>query len=377
MSRIESILTRARDSLADHAKQRWTDARLLRLVDEAHKDIARHSKLLKGTYDIALSTDIHTYELPDDVHLITRAAYDNCEIALVSYDTMDEQAKKDSLSCERHTTIERRSFSPTPCWELDSAGYVDRLVYDNRNMGEIRVYPIPDCSLVENDYTFQQAGYLDHIVDETNSPFGILTTLGSADALLDDFGVTVSAEGVSYIVTDLASCNGIEAIDEVTLTSPYGVLSELTDSVLSVAFHGDEQLGVAVSIDGYNTDSVHGVITSLYDPAIASEEFKSAFGPVTGVNETDATVKIWYVRTPATLEFSTDSLELPPMYDTAIRLYVVGNAFLDDNDAANRQKGTDTLGMYDRELNLAQTVSSADGARNATTLTTSYRGPFE
>ena len=205
----------------------------------------------------------------------------------------------------------------------------------------------------------------------------MLTTLGSADALLDDFGVTVSAEGVTYIVTDTASCNGVEAIDEVGFTSPYGLVAELTDTIASIAFHGDEQLGVAVSIDDYSIDSVYGVITSLYDPNIASEEFKDIFGLVTSVNETEEVVRVWYIRVPETIASTSDSLELPPMYDTAIRLYVVGNAFLDDNDAANRQKGTDTLSMYDRELTLAQTISSQDGARNSTTLTTSYRGPFE
>ncbi len=376
MSRIDNILTRARDSLADHAKQRWTDDRLLRLVDEAQKDIARHSRLLKGTFDVALSTDIHTYELPEDMHLIVRATYDNCDIPLVSYDTMDEQAKKDVLSREGYG-VERRGFSSPTCWELDTAGYVDRLIYDNRNMGEIRVYPMPDSTLVDNDYTFQQAGYLDHFSDEVKNPFGVLTTLGPADALLDDFGVTVSAEGVTYIVTDTNSCNGVHAIDEVEVTSPYGVMVELTDSIASIAFHGDEQLGLAVSIDGYNTDSAHGVITDLYDPDVSREEFKSVFGVLTSVNETNKAVKIWYIRTPKTLESAKDSLELPTMYDTALRLYVVGNAFLDDNDAANRQKGSDTLSMYDRELTLAQTTSSNDGASNATVLTTSYRGPFE
>ena len=383
MSRIDDILVRARDSLADHAKQRWTDDRLLRLVDEAQKDIARHSKLLKGTFDISLSIDVHTYELPEDMFLITRASFDDCEITLVSYDSMDEQAKKDVLNRERYDVTERRlgrgftDLSTSACWELDSAGYVDRLIYDNRNMGEIRVYPTPDESIAFNDYTFQQAGYLDPTLYATDSPFGVLTDVATPDTLIDALGVTVDADSITYLITDPDSCNGAELVDDIGFSSPYGLVAEITDNIASVAFHGDEQLGVAVSIDGYNADSIYGVVTDMYDPDINDEEFKTVFGVLTGVNESIGLVRIWYIKLPKTLTDVKDDLELPTMYDTAIRLYVVGNAFLDDNDAAYRQKGTDTLTMYDRELNLAQTTSSQDGARNPAALTTSYRGPFE
>ena len=208
MSRVDDILVRVRDSLADHAKQRWTDDRLLRLVDEAQKDIARHSKLLKDTFDISVSIDVHTYELPEDMFLITRAAFEDCEIPLVSYDSMDEQAKKDVLNHERYDVTERRlgrgftDFNLSSCWELDSAGYVDRLIYDNRNMGEIRVYPTPDESIADNEYTFQQAGYLDPTLYATDSPFGVLTDVVSPDTLLDDLGVTVDADSITFLITN-------------------------------------------------------------------------------------------------------------------------------------------------------------------------------
>ena len=41
MARIEEILVRVRDTLSDPNKERWSDERLLRLMDEAQKDVAK------------------------------------------------------------------------------------------------------------------------------------------------------------------------------------------------------------------------------------------------------------------------------------------------------------------------------------------------
>ena len=63
-TRIADILTRARDSLADPNKERWSDDRLLRLLDEGQKHFAREAKLLKATSIINLFPDQATYTLP-------------------------------------------------------------------------------------------------------------------------------------------------------------------------------------------------------------------------------------------------------------------------------------------------------------------------
>jgi len=311
MSRIDDILVRARDSLSDHKKERWSDARLLRLVDEAQKDLARHSKLLKGETTISLLSGIHTYSLPTDLWLITRAAFDDYEIPLLSYDQMDERAKKAALSDDRYKQSERlRGYSANygnnyfrTRWEVVTGPETESLIVDNRDMDEIRLYPIPNDDVAQNAYEFENNG--------------------------------------------------------------------------SLEFVGDEVFGVVTSIDNYTFYSDFGVLTDLYDPAIETETFYSDLGVVTLMTESDAKVSLWYIRIPDTVTSTESTLEMPSMFDTAMRLYVVGNAYLDDNDAAYRQKGQDTLVLYDRELGVVQETSAKDGTRNQNQYTTTYRSPFE
>ena len=54
MSRISSIIIRTRDTLADPEGDRWSDERLLRLIDEAQKDICRRAKLLRTKKNIPI-----------------------------------------------------------------------------------------------------------------------------------------------------------------------------------------------------------------------------------------------------------------------------------------------------------------------------------
>ena len=150
MSRIDDIILRTRDVLADLDQQRWTDAQLLRLVDDGQKDIATHSKILKSSYTFSLADGVHTYTLPDNIWLITRASdQDGCRLALISYDSMDEQVEK--LGVTRTHRNQQRfphtvnfDFFPKYCWETDTGKSPLALVYDNRNLNQIRVYPIPD-----------------------------------------------------------------------------------------------------------------------------------------------------------------------------------------------------------------------------------------
>jgi hypothetical protein len=202
MTRLTDILLKARDTLVDHADERWSEARLIRLVDEGQKDIARHSKILRGEYQFNVSEGIYKYPLPDDVWLLTRATYDDNLISLVTYDSMDESARKEYINDSRYLPRDVQTFNDTGInWETTVGNEVEALVFDNRNMDEIRVFPIPDEGVADFTYTFENA----------DTP----------------------------------------------------------------VYVGDEVLGVVSGIDDYTLDSIYGVATDLYDPAIAQETFDS------------------------------------------------------------------------------------------------------
>ncbi len=311
MSRIDDILVRVRDSLSDTAKQRWTDARLLRLVDDGHKDIAKFSKLLKGQVDIPMLEAQFMYDLPDDLWLITRAAFDGYQIDINSYDQMDEISRKQVINNGYSNRLERsRGFSTSLNddyarirWETTTSNLIQAIVTDNRELDEIRVYPIPNDGITGDIYTFLNGG--------------------------------------------------------------------------TVLYVGDEVFGVVTEIDDYTLTSPFGVVTELMDPSVAVEAFSSAFGIVALIKETTATLHIWYIRNPVDIIATSDALATPKMFDVALRYYIIGNAYMDDNDARDPDKSRDALAMYTRLLEQAEYTDKHDGVRNPTIHTTTYRSAFE
>lgn len=191
-TRIENILTRARDTLADPNASRWTDDRLLRILDEGHKDLAKQTKILKGQHTILVEFGVHTYTLPDNLWLITRAAYADAEIELVSYDSMDKRADQERVGRRpqhHHTRGYSSNEDYNSLWTLDEGSEITALVYDNRNLHDIRVYPIPGLGIADHNYEFvnggttefdgdEMYGVIADITDYTfESPFGLLAQL--------------------------------------------------------------------------------------------------------------------------------------------------------------------------------------------------------
>jgi hypothetical protein len=88
-------------------------------------------------------------------------------------------------------------------------------------------------------------------------------------------------------------------------------------------------------------------------------------------------VKLWYVKLPTTVVDINSNLDIPSFFDTAIRYYVIGSAFLDDNDAASQAKSQTFLTLYERELQLAKDTTAKDAVSNPAARTTTYRGAFE
>ena len=308
-TRIENILLRARDTLADVLGERWSTDRLLRLVDEGQQDIAKHTKILKAQVDIPIAENQAVYQLPPDLWLITRAAFDGCTIPLQSHAELDELIRNHTINA-KDSYRERRSYGAysasldtgTYCWELDEGPRVEALIYDRRNVNEIRVYPIPNEGIATSSYTF-----------ETDDP----------------------------------------------------------------EFKGAELLGVTTDITDYSFDSDFGVVTDLYDPEVTIETFTSPFGVVTGISEAEGQIHLWYIKIPTTAVTQvTDELEIPSMFDTALKHYVVAAAFDDDYDTRFAEKSLKAIGLYQRELEIVKETEARGGTRDSQTNSTAYRGAF-
>ena len=189
MTRVADIILRARDSLSDPDARRWSDDRLLRLLDEGQKLIARRARLLRSLGTINLRAGVAEHSLPSDAYLLTRVtAVTGENIKLRSREWMDE-------------------YEAT--WETTTGSTVRFVVFDRLQPSRIRVYPIP---------TTADGVEFDSIV----SDFGVAVT-STGDSFPSDFGV---------VATLLANSNNTSDI-----TPEFGVLVDQAEVANSLLVH--------------------------------------------------------------------------------------------------------------------------------------------
>lgn len=301
--------------MSDEEVERWTDARLLSLVSDAQEDIIFHTELLKTRVTISLIVGQAEYDLPSDCYRLLRASTDFHEVPMVSYTTMDENARReiyaeDTLDYGQRDRgfISRSDFDNRQItWEDTTGSEVEAVIYDNRDPSKIRFYPIPDDGIANAEYTFENAGPLVYSGDEM---------LG--------------------VVTDMES----DGLSDYTFDSPYGV------------------------------------VTSLFDPFVEVEVMESIYGVVTQINETEGFVTIWYTKVPPTIATDQDDLLIPRMYDKALRYFIVSHAYDDDHDTRSETKSAKFGNLYLREFERAKKFGETDGIRGPHHRT-HYRSAFE
>lgn len=202
-TRIEEILIRCRDSLADEDKSRWSGNRLLRLVDEAQKKIATKAQLLRKTTTVSILANINEYQLPSDAFLITRVVNEaGAKIEVKSHADMDDLMSNILLHDPLSNSYRRSSNTQMvdAIWENDIGSSVEYIVFDNQAPGSFKTYPI--VSDVANGETFVTDAY------------GV-TSAVTEDILSDVYGV----------VTDIA----VTALETNQFNSVYGVVTAMSE----------------------------------------------------------------------------------------------------------------------------------------------------
>lgn len=263
MGRVADILERVRDSLSDSTGDRWSDARLLRLIDEAQKDLAKKSLLLREKIGVSLLADISVYELPTDTIHTQRFV----------------NAEGEEIVCKTHEQMDKLD----PGWEIRTGDEVEYIVYDKLNPRQFKIYPIITASDGGAGETF----------------------------LTDDYGV-------------------VTAVDEDTVLDDYGVAASITTSATLTA----------------TWSSVYGVVTD------ESTIYQS--------------IVVYYYRYPVeinAIDIAPSELEIDAIYDRALKLYVVGEALLDDKDTQDVTLGRSRKKEYREDRDTAKKDSSKDFTR--------------
>ncbi len=212
MSRIAKILTRVRYSLADPDGDRWSDDRLLALIDEVQVDIAVKNNLLRTKINAAIVLDINEYKLPDNAVNITRIINkEGTRIRIRSHAQMDEI---------------------DPLWETTKGNTIEYIVFDKQDPGQFKVYPIPTVS--DDSTSF--------LVDING-----VTVAITGDVLTSPFGVVVgdNAPGLAN-----------------SFNSIYGIVADMSESISSLTIYYNKR---PASID---IGTAFLEINEIYDKAI-------------------------------------------------------------------------------------------------------------
>lgn len=201
MGRIANIFTKVRDSLADPDAKRYSNDRILRLIDEGQKDIAIHAKLLRSRVDVAIIAGENTYTIPD-------AAFDLSRVVELVGDATDysinEPARHNPLPILSHTQMDERFGE----WEGVVGSPIQAIVFDKQDSKHFKIYPIPEEGDAVNAYSIA-------------SPYGVLT--GSTDDLVDTYGVLTDISTTSVFTKDISS--------------PYGIVTDMSSYITTLAVY--------------------------------------------------------------------------------------------------------------------------------------------
>lgn len=344
-TRVENLLRTARITLADIAAQRWDDDTLLAILNEAQIDFCQQTQVLHNRTEVPIFVGLPDFNLPDDCWLLTRVLYNNRVIPLVTHRELDEMSPR-SLRNDFNFTFYGGQ------WE-DITGKPEAIVYDRHNLSLGKVFPIPNEGDTVVDYTFTSA---------TSASYLPLALFGVASGVENDDDVEL--EDAFGVVSDVGSLTGD------TLDSAFGVTTSLLEDIEPQAVG----YGVLADLDDYELDTVYGVLVDLEDPDVATEEFNSPYGVVSTIEESCLVLKCYYLQNPGTIDSLDSEIMIPSMYDIALKFYLVGQAFLNDLDAASQAKAQQQLLIYERHVATAKKDSARDFTQAGQFQTTYRRG---
>lgn len=145
----QDLLTRVRYTLSDTDKDRWTDARLISLLNEGILDIAKNTILFIETVFYQVSNLVFDIDLTSQSLKVLRAEYLDDPLPFYSFEEAD--LKFGTL------------------WQQHTGDKVKAIIYDKQRNGILKQYPI--CSNALNP----------HI--EYNSLLGVVTDISYSDIL--------------------------------------------------------------------------------------------------------------------------------------------------------------------------------------------------
>ena len=322
--KVSDLLVRIRDALNDNG-ERWTDDKLIRLIDEAQTDIVSRFKLLRTSTTIYLLDGQKYVDLPKDLLWLDRVAFNNQVVPLTAYAEMDKRYLN---------------------WVTDKGRYLEYVVVDKLNRGRIRLYPIIQLDVASN---FERGAAKERETFQENLDVGEVVGMDTIDVFNQDTGFVVDIKNLD------SDCD----ISPVDMSSDYGIV---IDIVSYKYYDVDDEKGnygevVSMSDSTFNQDD--GFVVDIRDEN-QEVHTDSDYGLIVGYTESDSFIEVFYIRRPKPLTSKDDELEIDDVYAKAIKHYVVGMCFREDLDVQNRSIGNEELQLYEQAVQQAKRDSFRD-----------------
>lgn len=120
MSRVLSILSKAREELGDANNTRFTDSKLLEHLNDGIKDFILSTKSLKERLYVELASNIAIYDISKYALFVERVEYMNTKIDTLSFTELD---------------------SINTMWQYETGNVVKAITFEHQSKGAFRIYP--------------------------------------------------------------------------------------------------------------------------------------------------------------------------------------------------------------------------------------------
>ena len=120
MSRVLSILSKAREELGDANNTRFTDSKLLEHLNDGIKDFILSTKSLKERLYVELASNVAIYDISKYALFVERVEYMNTKIDTLSFTELD---------------------SINTMWQYETGNAVKAITFEHQSKGAFRIYP--------------------------------------------------------------------------------------------------------------------------------------------------------------------------------------------------------------------------------------------
>ena len=120
MSRVLSILSKAREELGDTNNTRFTNSKLLEHLNDGIKDFILSTKSLKERLYVELASNVAMYDISKYALFVERVEYMNTKIDTLSFKELD---------------------SINTMWQYETGNVVKAITFEHQSKGAFRIYP--------------------------------------------------------------------------------------------------------------------------------------------------------------------------------------------------------------------------------------------